>query len=189
MQILNIDLAAEYLLMAALLLAIKSRMLLPRPKQEEEPEADETDPRQELIRKLLEYEQMKLAALNLNALPTVNRDYLWVNAALNDTALVLPEVTISDISRAWHSVLLQTLAAPKPEHHLKRQELSVREHMSNILRRLTDTPETAFSQLFTPGQGIAHVIVNFIAVLELTKEGLIGFTTKNSILHVHLISN
>ena len=132
---------------------------------------------------------MKIAALNLNALPTVNRDYLWVNVKLNDADLIMPEVSISDISRAWHNILLQTIALPKHEHHLKRQELSVREHMSNILRQLTDTPETPFSQLFIPGQGIAHVIVNFIAVLELTKEGIIGFMTKNSILHVHLIIN
>ena len=184
MQILNIDLAAEYLLMAAMLLAIKSRMLLPKPKVEIE--EDETDPRNELIQKLIEYEKMKLAALNLDELPTANRDYMWLDVLINDTSKVLPSVVVSDLAKARKSLILKSIIEHK-EHHMKKQELSVREYMSGILRLLSTAGETPFMQLFDPSLGISYIVVNFIAILELTKEGLISLAILNNDIIVSLI--
>lgn len=184
MQILNIDLAAEYLLMAAMLLAIKSRMLLPKPKIEVE--EDQTDPRNELIQKLIEYEKIKLAAQNLDELPTSNRDYMWLDVLINDSSKILPVVVVNDLAKAWKSLILKSIIEHK-EHHMKKQELSVREYMSNILRYLSTSGETTFMQLFDPNLGISYIVVNFIAILELTKEGLIGLSILNNDIMVSLI--
>ena len=183
MQILNIDLASEYLLMAAMLLAIKSRMLLPKPKLEVEDV--EIDPRNELIQKLLEYEKIKQVALELDQFPTANRDYMWVEALLNESSEMLPALVIDDLTKAWKSLMLRSIVNYK-EHHIKRQELSIREYMSNILHTLSQNGETEFMALFDAKLGVSYIVVNFIAILELTKEGLIGIFTRNNNIIVSL---
>jgi len=185
MQILNIDLAAEYLLMAAMLLEIKSRMLLPRPVIEDSGNSEEVDPRQELIQKLIEYEKIKEAAQKLSELPQANRDYLWLDVLMDNSMQVLPEVSLKDLQQAWHTILIKSITANK-EHHIKRRELSVREHMTNIVRFLKDKQSASFYSLFNPSLGVPHVVVNFIAILELTKEGLTFLTTDNSEIIVNL---
>jgi len=174
MQELNIDLASEYLLMAAMLLEIKSRMLLPRKIAENiVDDVDvESDPRQELIKKLIEYEQMKVAAVNLNQLPQANRDYLWLDVFIDSKNILPPQIKGTDLQKAWHNILLKSMQV-RQEHHIKRQELSVREYMSHILKYLSVHIKSSFYALFDVESGVAHVVVNFIAILELTKEGLI----------------
>jgi segregation and condensation protein A len=184
MQILNINLAAEYLLMAAMLLAIKSRMLLPRPNILLEEE--DTDPRHELIQKLLEYEQIKLVAVELDRLPTANRDYMWLDVLLNDNSKLLPNVMVDDLTRAWKSLILKSITAHK-EHHMKREELSIKEHMSSILRMLNETGIAKFMSLFKPSMGVSYIVVNFIAILELSKKGLISISTSENDIMVSLL--
>ena len=168
----NLELAAEYLVMAAMLMEIKSRMLLPRPRAMEE---GEEDPRAELVRRLLEYEQIKRAAQRLDELPQLGRDYLsievWIEQTLGER---LPGVNPDDLESAWRSLLAR---AKMLQHHcITREELSVREHMSAILRRLSGGAFVAFSDLFDPGRGVAVLIVSFLALLELARESLVAFT-------------
>lgn len=169
----NLELAAEYLLMAAMLIEIKSRMLLPSAKTTEGEEAE--DPRAELVRRLLEYEQMKLAAYDLNAIPQLGRDFLRAQVFIEqNTVLHWPHVEIADIQAAWADVLKRaTLVA---HHKISREELSVREHMSGILRKLQSARFVEFSELFDPSRGAAVLVVNFVALLELAKETLIEIT-------------
>ena len=169
----NLELAAEYLLMAAMLIEIKSRMLLPpRAKAEgEEPE----DPRAELVRRLLEYEQMKLAAFQLNELPQMGRDFFQVQASIGQTAEArLPQVTVADLQQAWADILRR--AKLVQHHRISRQELSVREHMSTVLKALQSRRFVEFGDLFDPTQGVPVLVVTFIAMLELAKETLIELT-------------
>jgi len=169
----NLELAAEYLLMAAMLIEIKSRMLLPAKKADtgEEPE----DPRAELVRRLLEYEQIKLAAQELDALPQVGRDYVRTQVYIEQTVVTRwPEVDMNDLKAAWADVLKR--ARLTAHHHISREELSVREHMTGILRRLQSARFVEFSDLFDPARGVPVVVVNFIALLELAKETLIEIT-------------
>ncbi|HEY9102698.1 ScpA family protein [Chitinimonas sp.] len=170
MRVHRLELAAEYLLMAALLIEIKSRMLLPRPTAEA---GEEHDPRAELVRRLLEYEQMKLAAFELDQLPIAGRDFSWVSAWFDREMVVrLPEVTPVDLRQAWMSLLAR---AKHTKHHTVRpDELSVREQMGEILKKLTGGHFLEFSQLFDTSRGAPLLVVSFIAVLELTKEGLIA---------------
>jgi len=166
----RLELAAEYLLMAALLIEIKSRLLLPRPPKEEEGEPD--DPRAELVRRLLEYEQMKLAALELDKIPQADRDFAWLAVLLEQTAETrLPEVGAADLRLAWMAILAR--ARHTRHHKVEKDELSVREQMSWILRVLAGRDYVAFEELFEVDKGVPHLVVNFIAVLELVKEGLI----------------
>lgn len=168
----QLELAAEYLLMAALLIEIKSRMLLPRPAAVE---GDEHDPRAELVRRLLEYEQMKLAAFEIDQLPMAGRDFRWAAVWFDREMVVrLPEVAPVDLKNAW----LQLLARSKhTKHHtVKPDELSVREQMGDILKRLSGGTFVAFEDLFDTTRGVPLLVVSFIAVLELTKEGLISVT-------------
>ncbi|WP_329604346.1 segregation and condensation protein A [Undibacterium griseum] len=169
----NLELAAEYLLMAAMLIEIKSRMLLPSAKTTEGEEAE--DPRAELVRRLLEYEQMKLAAYDLNAIPQLGRDFLRAQVFIEqNTVLHWPHVEIADIQAAWADVLKRaTLVA---HHKISREELSVREHMSGILRKLQSARFVEFSELFDPSRGAPVLVVNFVALLELAKETLIEIT-------------
>ena len=168
MRARSLELAAEYLLMAALLIEIKSRMLLPRPAAA----ALEEDPRAELVRRLLEYEQMKLAAQRLNELPQSGRDFSLVQV-LFDQAVTerLPDVNPEDLRTAWLALL--TRAALNRHHRITREQLSVREHMTRILRRLQEARYVEFRELFDPAQGIAVLVVTFLAVLELARESLI----------------
>jgi segregation and condensation protein A len=169
----NLELAAEYLLMAAMLIEIKSRMLLPVKKAEtgEEPE----DPRAELVRRLLEYEQIKLAAQQLDKVPQLGRDYVRTQIYIEQSlAPRWPDVNISELQAVWADILKR---AKLTQHHtITREELSVREHMTGILRRLQSAKFVEFADLFDPSRGVPVVVVNFIALLELAKETLIEIT-------------
>jgi segregation and condensation protein A len=168
----NLELAAEYLLMAALLMEIKSRMLLPRPSALRE---DEEDPRAELVRRLMEYESIKLAAHKLDALPVLGRDFLTVEVWIEQAAVQrLPQVRTQDLIAAWQSLLMQ--ARVTRHHKVTREELSVREFMSSILRRLQGSQFTEFTALFDVSKGVAVVVVSFLALLELVRESLIEVT-------------
>ncbi len=165
----QLELAAEYLLMTALLIEIKSRMLLPNPKTET---AEEHDPRAELVRRLLEYEQMKKAAARLNELPQAQRDFsiiqLWIE---EQAAEQLPALQIDDLRYAWVAIL--TRAQVNRHHQVKRESLSVRAFMSQILRELHGHEQLEFYDLFRSTATVAEVVVTFLAILELTKELLI----------------
>lgn len=163
------DLAAEYLLMAAVLIEIKSRLLLPQPAPLNDEE--ETDPRAELVRRLLAYEQMKLAAQQLDDLPRAGRDFAWAYLPLEMAVEVkLPEVHVADLTQAWLGILSR--AKHNRSHEVIQEAISVRAQMSSILRHL-QRGSCRFSDLFHPEQGVAYVVVNFIALLELAKEGLV----------------
>jgi segregation and condensation protein A len=165
----HFELAAEYLLMAAMLIEIKSRMLLPRHKHEE---ATGEDPRAELVRRLLEYEAMKRAALKLDELPRVGRDFDWIQIWIEQAMVKrMPDVTAADLTAAWRSLLLQ--ARVTQHHRIGRKELSVREHMSRILRRLQGAGFVEFRDLFEPGAGVPLLVVHFLALLELAREALV----------------
>jgi segregation and condensation protein A len=174
MQASNLELAAEYLVMAAMLIEIKSRMLLPRQKLGEDGEVE--DPRAELVRRLMEYEQMKLAGLNLNALPQAEREFFWVETLVEKSLIVrLPEVSVEDLKLAWMAVVRQ--AVLKRNHKISREELSVREHMGIILRVLQERGGfVQFETLFDPEMGAPGLVVHFLAMLELGREKLIEIT-------------
>jgi len=169
----NLELAAEYLLMAAMLIEIKSRMLLPPKKVAEGQEPE--DPRAELVRRLLEYEQIKLAAARLNAVPQLGRDFLkaevFIEQALQPR---FPDVNIVDLQEAWRDILKR--AKLIQHHHITREELSVREHMSLVLKKLQGRRFVEFEDLFDPASGAPVLVVTFIALLELAKETLIEIT-------------
>lgn len=169
----NLELAAEYLLMAAMLIEIKSRMLLPPKKVAEGEEAE--DPRAELVRRLLEYEQMKLAAARLNAVPQYGRDYLKASIFIEQSLQPrFPEVQLVDLQEAWRDILKR---AKLVQHHkISRAELSVREHMSIVLKKLQGRRFVGFEDLFDPELGQPVLVVTFIAMLELAKETLIEIT-------------
>jgi segregation and condensation protein A len=172
MRARNLELAAEYLVMAAILMAIKSRMLLPRPPSVGD---EEQDPRAELVRRLLEYEQMKKAALKLDQLPQVDRDVLAVSVWIEKGVVErLPDVNSQDLAEAWRGLLHRARLAA--HHRVSREELSVREHMSSILRRLRERRVIEFGELFDPSRGVAVLVVNFLAVLELARELLVQIT-------------
>ncbi len=169
----NLELAAEYLLMAAMLIEIKSRMLLPARKVAEGEEAE--DPRAELVRRLLEYEQMKLAAGKLGAIPQLGRDFLraqvFIEQALQPR---FPDVHVVDLQEAWRDILKR---AKLVQHHtITREELSVREHMSIVLRHLQGRKFVEFENLFDASKGMPVLVVTFLAMLELAKETLIEIT-------------
>lgn len=166
----RMELAAEYLLMAAMLLEIKSRMLLPKPPRESDDEGE--DPRAELARRLIEYEQMKAAALTLDTIPRAQREHEWVGVQVSERiAEIQPSISAVDLQFAW--LALMRHADVTRHHRVMREALSVREFMSGILRRLTDEGSLRFDQLFDPGAPAAQMVVNFLAVLELARENLI----------------
>jgi segregation and condensation protein A len=172
----NLELAAEYLLMAAVLIEIKSRMLLPVKQSDTGEEVE--DPRAELVRRLVEYERIKLAAARLDELPRVGRDFVRA-LVLIDQRLdrPLPEVNVIDLRTAWADVLKR--AKLHAHHHISREELSVREHMSLVLRKLGGRKFVEFGELFDAAllaRGTPVVIVHFLALLELARENLIEIT-------------
>ena len=169
----NLELAGEYLLMAAMLIEIKSRMLLPPRKVAEGQEPE--DPRAELVRRLLEYEQMKLAAAKLNALPQFGRDFLKAQVFIEQSLQPrFPDVHVLDLKEAWQDILKR---ARLVQHHtITREELSVREHMSIVLRHLQGRKFIEFEKLFDASLGAPVLVVTFIAMLELAKETLIEIT-------------
>ena len=169
----NLELAAEYLLMAAMLIEIKSRMLLPPKKTADGEEAE--DPRAELVRRLLEYEQMKLAAARLNAVPQYGRDFLKAQAHIEQSLQPrFPDVSLSDLQEAWRDIMKR--ARLVQHHKISREELSVREHMSIVLKKLQGRRFVGFEDLFDPSLGTPVLVVTFIALLELAKETLIEIT-------------
>lgn len=169
----NLELAAEYLLMAAMLIEIKSRMLLPPRKAAEGQEAE--DPRAELVRRLLEYEQMKLASMQLNIVPQQGRDFLQAQVYIEQSLQPrFPEVDMGELQAAWRDILKR---ANLVQHHkISREALSVREHMTLVLKHLQGRKFVAFEHLFDPSLGVPVLVVTFIALLELAKETLIDIT-------------
>jgi segregation and condensation protein A len=169
MQGLNFELAAEYLVMAAMLAEIKSRLLLPRHSQAED---DEHDPRAELIRRLQEYEVYKQAATELDSLPRDERDYFGARARLADNfnpLVILPDVQLTELVLALQSIMRR--AKDFQHHHIKREHLSTRERMSRILALLQQHHGyLAFADCFELTEGREGVVVSFLAILELTKE-------------------
>jgi segregation and condensation protein A len=182
MKAIKLELAADYLLMSAMLIEIKSRMLLPKPMEVEE----EDDPRAELVRRLMEYEAIKLAAKNLDEMPKVGEAFQVANAYYQHIADVKPpEVSVDELVEAWKNVLKR--AKLNSHHKLGRAELSVREHMSIILRRLQTDGMCEFSQLFDIGaEALQQLVVNFLAILELAKEGLVKITQQAAFSTIYL---
>ncbi len=173
----NLELAAEYLLMAAMLIEIKSRMLLPVKKSDTGEEVE--DPRAELVRRLLEYEQMKLAGANLNQLPVLGRDFMAAHAEMDVlTERPLPNVDAASLQAAWRDILKR--AKLNARHQISREALSVREFMTRILRQLEHKQFMEFGEIFNElieqGNGRPILVVNFIAMLELCRESLIELT-------------
>ena len=172
MRAIKLELAGDYLLMSAMLIEIKSRMLLPKPAEIE----SEDDPRAELVRRLMEYEAIKLAAQRLDDMPKVGEDIAVASAYYQHISEIQPpEVSLDDLAEAWRNVLKR--ASHFQHHKVGKAELSVREHMSIILRRLKADNMLEFSQLFNVVQdGIAKLVVCFLAILELAREGLLRMT-------------
>jgi segregation and condensation protein A len=155
-----------------MLMEIKSRLLLPRPPSAE---PTEEDPRAELVRRLLEYEQIKKAAHALDELPQAGRDVIAISVWIERTiAERVPHVHARDLAEAWRG--LWHRARMSRHHHISREELSVREHMSGILRRLRERRVLEFAELFDPGRGVAVLVVTFLALLELAREMLVEIT-------------
>jgi segregation and condensation protein A len=170
MRTTQLELAADYLLMAAVLIEIKSRMLLPRPKRDDEGEPG--DPRAELVRRLLEYERMKKAAHAISEIPVAGRDFSLVEVYMGEVlAEALPGVHVADLSEAWRSILAR--AKMTKHHRITREQLSVRAHMSRILKALSPGAFVEFSELFEPERGVALLVVSFLACLELARESMI----------------
>ena len=169
MSDMQLELAAEYLVMASMLAEIKSRMLLPRPVNDD----DEDDPRAELIRRLQEYEQFKQAAEDMDQLPRQERDIFPTQAELPqlEKKFPLPQVTLQDLLMAFRDVVNR--AEQFASHHVEREPLSVRERMSIVLGKLKSDDYTEFKEFFDVSEGRMGVVVSFLAILELIKESLI----------------
>ncbi len=169
----NLELAAEYLLMAAMLIEIKSRMLLPPRKVAEGQEPE--DPRAELVRRLLEYERMKLAAARISEVPQFGRDFLKAQVYVEQSLQVrFPDVELADLQSAWKDILGR--AKLITHHKISREELSVREHMSMVLKKLQGRRFAPFEELFDPERGAPVLVVTLLALLELGKETLVEIT-------------
>ena len=169
MSELQLELAAEYLVMASMLAEIKSRMLLPRPAES----SDEDDPRAELIRRLQEYEQFKKAAEDIDALDRVERDIYLTHFDIPEMSIEMPlaEMQIKDLVMAFRDVVNR--AEQFASHHVEREPLSVRDRMVTVLERISSEEFTSFSDFFDVSEGRMGVVVSFLAILELIKESLI----------------
>ena len=182
MRATNLELAADYLVMAAILMEIKSKMLLPRPAAVEQ---GEEDPRAELVRRLLEYERMKQAAQKLDELPQEGRDVIAISVWIEKEGPArLPDVHPQDLAEAWRALLYR--ARLSAHHRVSREELSVREHMSTILRRLGERRVLEFAELFDPARGVAALVVTFLALLELAREALLDITQSESFAPIYV---
>jgi segregation and condensation protein A len=183
MKEMQLELAGEYLLMAAMLAEIKSRMLLPRPESHDE---DEDDPRAELVRRLQEYERYKKAAEDIAELPRLERDVFLANAEAPERKVVakLPDVTLKELLVAFHDVLKR--AEMYSSLHMQREPLSVRQRMSEILSRIKTSKFTGFVDLFDPEEGRMGVAVTFIAILELLKEAVIEVVQAEEFAPLHV---
>jgi segregation and condensation protein A len=180
---LQLELAGEYLLMAATLAEIKSRMLLPRPQSEGQ---EEEDPRAELVRRLQEYERFKQAAMDIETLPRVDRDTFPASAELAERRVVrlLPEVTLQEMLLALKEVMQR--ADMFAHHHISRERLSVRQRMSDVLGALRSQAFVEFTHLFRPHEGRMGVTVTFSAILELLREGLIEIVQSEPFAPIHV---
>ena len=179
----NLELAAEYLLMAAMLIEIKSRMLLPPRKVADGQEPE--DPRAELVRRLLEYEQIKLAAAALATVPQSGRDFLKAQVSIEQSLQPrFPDVSVGDLQDAWRDILRR--ARLVQHHHISREELSVREHMSIVLRHLQGRKFVEFEHLFDISRGPQVLVVTFLALLELAKETLVEITQAESFAPIYV---
>ena len=185
MQELRFELAAEYLVMAAMLAEIKSRMLLPRPPSED---GDEADPRAELVRRLQEYERFKQAAEDIDALPRQDRDTTPAHAFVPDrtTVKVPPPVDLKEMLLALHDVLKR--AELFSGHAIKREALSVRQRMGDVLEQLEDGKFRRFESLFTAEEGKLGVLVTFLALLELAKEQLLDIVQEAPLAPIYVKS-
>jgi segregation and condensation protein A len=183
MKEMQLELAGEYLLMAAMLAEIKSRMLLPRPPADEE---EEEDPRAELVRRLQEYERFKKAAEDLSELPRLERDVFPVAADVPERKVTqqLPDVTLKELLLAFHDVLKR--AEMFSNLHMQREPLSVRQRMSEILTRLKAGSFSNFSDLFDPEEGRMGVAVTFIAILELLRAATIEVVQADAYAPLHI---
>ena len=182
MEEIKLELAGEYLLMAAMLAEIKSRMLLPRPELLEE----EDDPRAELVRRLQEYERFKLAAEDLDSLPRLERDIVIANAEAPNKSMVikLPEVTLKELLVAFHDVLKRV--EMNSELHLKKETLSVRQRMVEIINRIHTKKFIDFIDLFNPNEGRIGVAVTFLAIPELLKDATIEVVQNEEFAPIHI---
>jgi segregation and condensation protein A len=183
MKELQLELAGEYLLMAAMLAEIKSRMLLPRPESAEDEEAD---PRAELVRRLQEYERFKRAAEEIDRIPRMERDVYQAGAEVVEKPVVtrLPELTLKEMLLAFHEVMRR--AEMFAHHHIQREPLSVRQRMSEVLNRLNEGGFAEFHRLFDPREGRMGVTVTFLAMLELLKEGLVEIVQSEPFAPIHV---
>ena len=184
MRDLQLELAGEYLLMAATLAEIKSRMLLPRPQSADG--QDEADPRAELVRRLQEYERFKQAAADIDELPRIDRDVFPAQAELTERRVVrlLPEVTLQEMLVALRDVMQR--ADMFAHHHVTLERLSVRQRMSDVLGALRTQAFVEFTQLFRPAEGRMGVTVTFSAILELLREGLIEIVQAEPFAPIHV---
>src|SRR5271168_1737690 len=184
MQVLQLELAGEYLLMAATLAEVKSRMLLPRPQSDEAP--DEADPRAELVRRLQEYERFKRAAEGIDRMPRLERDTWVATAELVDRRFVRipPQVTLQEMLSAFQEVLSRSDMFA--HHHVQREPLSVRQRMTDVLSSLTANAFVDFVQLFRADEGRRGVTVTFVAILELMREGLIEIAQAEAYAPLHV---
>ena len=182
---LQFELAAEYLVMAAILAEIKSRMLLPRPTGDDE---DEDDPRAELVRRLQEYERFKQAAEDLDDLPRQGRDYAVAEAFVTDRKVIQvpPEVDLQDMLEALRDVLSR--AELFTHHQIAMEPLSVRERMTAIVDRLRENPYMEFHQFFTAKEGRMGVVVTFLALMELTRERVVDLVQNKPLGHIYVKS-
>ena len=182
MKQLELELAAEYLVMAAMLAEIKSRMLLPRPIESD----DEDDPRAELIRRLQEYEQFKKAAEDLDNLDRLEREIHLTSIETPQFTIdmPLPEVNINDLLAAFRDVVNR--AEQFASHHVEREPLSVRERMVRVLERINSEDFTNFSDFFDVSEGRMGVVVSFLAILELLKESLIELVQSESFAPIYV---
>ncbi len=183
MKELQLELAGEYLLMAAMLAEIKSRMLLPRPETHEE---EEDDPRAELVRRLQEYERYKKAAEDISDLPRLERDVFVASADAPERKVVttMPDVTLKELLLAFHDVLKR--AEMFTNLQMQREPLSVRQRMSEILTRIKANNFTGFSSLFDAEEGRMGVAVTFIAILELLRESMIEVVQSDAYAPLHV---
>jgi segregation and condensation protein A len=184
MQVLQLELAGEYLLMAATLAEVKSRMLLPRIGIEDG--SDEADPRAELVRRLQEYERFKRAAENIDRMPRLERDTWVASADLVDRKVVRipPQVTLQEMLMAFQDVLARSDMFA--HHHVQREPLSVRQRMADVLTSLQTNAFVDFVRLFTPDEGRRGVTVTFVAILELLREGLIEIVQSEAYAPLHV---
>jgi len=182
MEEIRLELAGEYLLMAAMLAEIKSKMLLPRPELLEE----EEDPRAELVKRLQEYEQFKKAAEDLDELPRLERDIVLANAEAPNKEIVikLPDVTLKELLIAFHDVLQRV--EMNSELHFERETLSLRQRMSDIIRKIHSTRFIDFNELFDKNEGRLGIAITFLAILELLKDAMIDVVQNEEFAPMHI---